>query len=139
VGNIVIGRAIGGLVKVRHCAYLYEWLDISDRGGEANAFFGQIKAAVDNYRHNRTHHDYLIRLAMAINSSWDASTAQYVEMYRYGLLTKEWHANRRKLIDQFIRNLKKEQALFAEFFYPGNQEYTDRFDWDLKQALSKDV
>ncbi|HXV99107.1 MAG TPA: glycogen/starch synthase, partial [Anaerolineae bacterium] len=52
LGNIVIGRAIGGLVKVRHCAYLYEWLDISDRAGEANAFFWQIKAAIDAYRYN---------------------------------------------------------------------------------------
>ena len=40
LGNIVIGRATGGLTKVRHCAYLYDWLDISDRAGEAAAFFG---------------------------------------------------------------------------------------------------
>ncbi|MBI1880841.1 MAG: hypothetical protein HYR94_21905, partial [Chloroflexi bacterium] len=136
LGNIVIGRAVGGLVKVRHCAYLYEWLDISDRSGEATAFFGQIRAAIDTYRHNHAHHDYLIRTAMAINSSWDASAGQYVEMYRYGVLTKKWQANRRKLIDEFIRNLKKEQTLFAEFFYPGQQEFSDRLDWELKQALS---
>jgi glycosyltransferase involved in cell wall biosynthesis len=48
VGNIVIGRATGGLTKVRPCAYLYEWLDISDRAGEANALFWQIKAAIDD-------------------------------------------------------------------------------------------
>ncbi len=136
VGNIVIGRAIGGLVKVSHCAYLYEWLDISDRGGEANAFFGQIRAAIDTYRQNHAHHDYLIRTAMAINSSWDASAAKYIEMYRYGCLTQKWHAERRQLIDTFIRNLKKERALFSEFFIPGQQEYADRFDWELKQTLS---
>ncbi|MBE7467943.1 MAG: hypothetical protein DPW09_00445 [Anaerolineae bacterium] len=136
VGNVVIGRAIGGLVKVRHCAYLYDWLDISDRPGEANAFFWQIKAAIDNYRSNHAHHDYLVRTAMAINSSWDASAAQYVEMYRYGLLTKKWQKSRRQLIDKFLSQLNTEQELFAEFFIPGRQEYTDRLDWELKEALS---
>ena len=50
LGNVVIGRATGGLTKVRHCAYLYDWLDISDRAGEAAAFFGQIAAAITTYR-----------------------------------------------------------------------------------------
>lgn len=136
VGNIVIGRAIGGLVKVRHCAYLYDWLDLSDRAGEANAFFWQIKAAVDNYRHNRAHHDYLIRMAMAINASWDDSAAQYVKMYRYGLLDKKWQAERQKLIEKFAKSLGPDRSLFAQFFAPGQQEYGDKFDWELKQALS---
>ncbi len=136
VGNVVIGRAIGGLVKVRHCAYLYDWLDISDRPGEANAFFWQIKAAIDNYRSNHAHHDYLVRTAMAINSSWDASAAQYVEMYRYGLLIKKWQKSRRQLIDKFLSQLNTEKELFAEFFIPGRQEYADRLDWELKEALS---
>jgi glycogen synthase len=135
VGNIVIGRAIGGLVKVRHCAYLYNWLDLSDRAGEANAFFWQIKAAVDNYRHNRPHHDYLVRMAMAINASWDASAAQYVEMYRFGLLDKKWQAERQKLIERFAKSLGPDRSLFAQFFAPGRQEYGDKFDWELKQVL----
>src|SRR5262249_5303550 len=42
VGNVPICRATGGLVKVRHCGYLYDWLDISDWYGEANAFFQKI-------------------------------------------------------------------------------------------------
>jgi glycogen synthase len=136
VGNIVIGRAIGGLVKVRHCAYLYDWLDISDRAGEANAFFWQIKTAIDVYRYNHAHHDYLIHTAMTLQSSWDASAAQYIDMYRYGLLAEKWRAERRQLIDNFIRRLKTERNLFADFFIPGTQEYADRFDWELKQALS---
>ena len=135
VGNIVIGRATGGLTKVRHCAYLYEWLDISDRAGEANAFFGKSKPpltpivtispsrSIDPHRYG-------------YQSSWDASAAQYMEMYRYGLLAKKWRAERRQLIDKFIHRLKKERAPFAEFFIPGTQEYTDRLDWELKQALS---
>jgi glycogen synthase len=136
LGNIVIGRATGGLTKVRHCAYLYEWLDISDRAGEANAFLGQIRAAIDTYRYNQPMHAQLIRTAMAINSSWDASAGQYVEMYQYGLLTKKWQAERRRLIHEFIHELKKDRTTFAEFFIPGQQEYTDRLDWELRQALS---
>ncbi len=135
VGNIVIGRAIGGLVKVRHCAYLYDWLDLSDRPGEANAFFWQIKAAVDNYRHNRPHHDYLVRMAMAINASWDASAAQYVEMYRYSLLVRQWHTKRQELIKKFVTSLGPDREMFDQFFFPGRQEYGDRFDWELKEAL----
>ncbi len=135
VGNIVIGRATGGLTKVRHCAYLYEWFDISDRAGEANAFFDQIKAAIDTYRHNPARHVELIRTAMAINASWDASAAQYVHMYRYGLLAKKWQAERQKLIAKFAKSLKKERSLFAEFFIPGQQEYGDKFDWELKATL----
>lgn len=135
VGNVVIGRAIGGLIKVRHCAYLYEWLDLGDRAGEANAFFGQIKAAIDNYRHNRPHHDYLVRMAMAINASWDASASQYVEMYRYGSLVKKWQVERQHLIEKFANSLGPDRPTFAQFFAPGQQEYGDKFDWELKQAL----
>ncbi|MBN1219300.1 MAG: glycogen/starch synthase [Anaerolineae bacterium] len=135
LGNIVIGRATGGLTKVRHCAYLYEWLDISDRPGEANAFFGQIKAAIDTYRHNPDQHGDLIRTAMAIDASWDASAQQYVDMYRYGLLMKKWLAERRGLIEKFTAWLKKDREMFAGFFIPAQQEYGDRLDWDLKETL----
>ena len=48
--TLVIGRATGGLTKVRHCAYLYDWLDISDRAGEAAAFYAQIATAIATYR-----------------------------------------------------------------------------------------
>lgn len=135
VGNIVIGRATGGLTKVRHCAYLYEWFDISDRGGEANAFWWQIKAAIDNYRHNPAHHAYLIRTAMAINASWDASAGQYVEMYRYGRLAKQWQVKRHQLLANFTQSLKSDKALFRAFFAPGHQEYADPLDWELRNFL----
>ncbi len=137
VGTVVIGRATGGLPKVRHCAYLYEWLDISDRPGEANAFFHQIKAAIDNYRHNYAHHEYLMRTAMAINASWDASTAQYIDMYRYGLMVKKW---RRKWIDfipDFVKSLGEDRTLFNSFFVPAKGEYSSDLDWRLKTALNK--
>jgi len=135
VGNIVIGRATGGLPKVRHCAYLYEWLDVSDRTGEANAFFWQIRAAIDTYRHNPTGHTELVRTAMAINASWDASATQYIQMYRYGLLTKKWREERQKLITKFAKSLRTERSLFSEFFIPGQEEYGDELDWELKKAL----
>ena len=137
VGNLVIGRATGGLTKVRQCAYLYEWLDISDRAGEANALWWQIKAAIDNYRHNPAHHAYLIHTAMTLNTSWDASAGQYVEMYRYALLFKQWRAKRQQLLESFTRSLKSDRALFSEFFAPGQQEYSDWYDWELKRFLAE--
>src|SRR5262245_44452045 len=137
LGNIVIGRATGGLTKVRHCAYLYEWLDISDRAGEAAAFFGQIAAAIATYRHNPSGHTALMRAAMAINASWEYSARQYIDLYRYGLLAKQWYKERQKLIAHFTRALAQERELFTTFFTPGQQEYSDRLDWELKIALDK--
>lgn len=145
-----IGQAMAGYIKqgqfdtvhlhdyhVGHCAYLYHWLDISDRAGEANAFFGQIKAAIDTYRHNPVRHRELVYLAMEIDASWDKSAGQYVNMYRYGLLVKKWQAERRKLIDKFIKLLNDDRHVFAEFFIPGQKEYADQYDWRLKEALEK--
>jgi glycogen synthase len=135
LGNIVIGRATGGLTKVSDCAYLYEWLDISDQAGEADAFFQKIKVAIDTYRHNPSRHQELVQAAMEIDASWDTSAAQYINMYRYGLLMKRWHTERQKLIQKFIKSLKEERSLFSEFFIPARQEYGDVFDWELKNAL----
>lgn len=139
VGNVVIGRATGGLTKVRHCAYLYEWLDISDRAGEANAFFEQIRRAIDTYRYNPVRHAELIRIAMQIDAGWDRSAAQYVGMYRYGLLTKKWLKQRRKLLQKFVKKLDEECDLFAEFFIPARAEYADTFDWQLKDRLEQEL
>jgi starch synthase len=136
VGNIVIGRATGGLTKVRHCAYLYEWLDISDRAGEAHTFWWQIKQAIDDYRHNPGRHSFLLRTAMSLDASWDASAAQYVAMYRYGQLVKQWQAKRHQLVESFTRSLKNDQQTFADFFAPGHQEYADHLDWELKHLLT---
>jgi hypothetical protein len=138
VGNVVIGRATGGLTKVRHCGYLYEWLDISDRAGEANAFFWQIKAAIDTYRHNPDRHTELIRAAMSLDASWDTSAGQYVDMYRYGLLVKKWHAEKQGLVEKFSQSLKKDRRMFAEFFIPARDEYRDNYDWALKTSLQND-
>jgi glycogen synthase len=135
LGNIVIGRATGGLTKVRHCAYLYDWLDISDRFGEAVAFFGQIAAALTTYRQHPALHTELIHMAMAIDASWQHSAQQYVDMYRYGFLTKQWYKERQKLVQNFTQKLARQRELFATFFMPGRQEYGDRLDWELRAAL----
>src|SRR5215510_491672 len=137
LGNIVIGRATGGLTKVRHCAYLYDWLDISDRAGEAAAFFAQIAAAIATYRSYPARHTELMHTAMALDASWQHSAQQYVDMYRYGFLTKQWYKERQKLIADFTRKLARERELFATLFMPGRQEYGDRLDWELRAALDR--
>jgi glycogen synthase len=140
LGNVVIGRATGGLTKVRHCAYLYEWLDISDRAGEAAAFFGQIQAAMTTYRYRPALHAEMVRRAMAIDASWEYSARQYVEMYRYGFLVKDWYKKRQQLIADFTHALTPEQRkLFGMFFIPGRQEYGDRCDWELRAVLDREL
>ena len=137
LGNIVIGRATGGLTKVRHCAYLYDWLDISDRVGEAAAFFAQIAAAIATYRSYPARHTELMHTAMALDARWQHSARQYVDMYRYGFLTKQWYKERQKLVANFTQKLARERELFATFFMPGRQEYGDRLDWELREALDR--
>lgn len=148
LGTVVIGRLTGGLAKVRHCAYLYEWLDISDWWGEVNALFWQIKFAIDTVRHNYPEHLEMMRRAMAVNASWDASAEQYVKMYRYGILAKKWQRERQEVIQglaspeerqqrirDFTQTLDGELNIFADFFAPGQQEYSNPYDWELKAAL----
>jgi glycogen synthase len=134
LGNVVIGRATGGLTKVAHCAYLYQWLDISDRAGEAGAFFGQVAAAIDTFRGNPARHGEMVRSAMAIDASWDASANRYVNMYRYGFLTRRWKEERRQLVGRFLDSLGNDHGMFMELFVPGLREYGDAYDWELKNA-----
>jgi len=136
LGNVVIGRATGGLTKVAHCAYLYDWLDISDRLGEASAFFRQITTAIDVYRKDPARHAQMVHNAMTIDAGWDTSASQYIDMYRYGFLVKAWHEKRQELIESFGGSLGKELRLFAEFFIPALKEFGDRFDWQLKAWLT---
>ncbi|MFQ5575481.1 MAG: glycogen/starch synthase [Anaerolineae bacterium] len=135
LGTIVIGRLTGGLAKVQHCAYLYRWLDISDRAGEAAAFFEQISAAIETYRRHPARHWELMKQAMTIDASWDRSAMQYVNMYRYGLLAKKWQAERQKTVARFIKTLKEDGELFADFFVPARHPYSDPLDRALKAAL----
>lgn len=121
VGNIVIGRRTGGLAKVEHCAYLYDWLDVSDYWGEANAFFEQIRTAVDVYRQDKQRHAYLMMTAMRLNTSWSKPAQQYVQMYQYGLLMREWWLEKGKPqpnVDGFAAEVKEKAPFFADFFSP---------------------
>ena len=137
VGNIVIGRLTGGLAKVRGCAYLYEWLDIADRAGEAAAFLGQIKAAIDTYRHDSARHWALIQAAMSLDASWDKSARQYVQMYLYGLLMKKWLKRKQKLVLDYAKSLTEmDAALLSEFFIPAGGGYSDGVDWSLFRQIS---
>ncbi|MCK8604032.1 glycogen/starch synthase [Desulfoferrobacter suflitae] len=137
LGNIVIGRATGGLTKVAHCAYLYEWLDISDRAGEAGAFFQQIKTAVDVYRHDPERHGQLVQAAMQIEAGWEVSALHYLQMYHYGFLIKKWRRKRAALVADFIESLNDDLDIFTQFFIPARDEYGDAFDWQLKKALTE--
>jgi hypothetical protein len=56
-------------------------------------------------------------------------------MCRYGLLTKKWFIKRQQLVEQFQQSLAEDLPLFNEFFIPGEQEFGDGFDWQLKQSL----
>ena len=70
-------------------------------------------------------------------ASWGYAARQYIAMYRYGLLARQWYKARQKLIAHFTQALAHERELFATFFMPGRQEYGDRLDWELKTALDQ--
>jgi len=81
-----------------------------------------------------------VRMAMTIDAGWEDSARQYVEMYRYGFLVKQWYKKRQQLIADFTHELTPEQReLFATFFMPGRQEYGDRCDWELRAALDREL
>lgn len=135
LGTIPIARATGGLTKIRDCGYLYEWLDIRDRSGEAWAFFNKVKEAIHVYRNNHAQHQDLIRKAMAVNASWDQSADQYLDLYRYGLLVKHWRVERRGYLHTFANSLSKERAMFARYFMPRYGFHGDEYDWELRNVL----
>ena len=135
LGNVVVGRRTGGLAKVGHCAYLYEWLDVGDRGGESGAFFDRIRVAVDVYRGDKPRHDDLVKTAMAIEASWDKSADLYVQMYRFGFLMRRWQEKRAQWISKFIEKLGDERELFSNFFHPGDAPFGESYNWQLRHAL----
>ena len=139
LGNLVIGRATGGLTKVSRCAYLYKWLDISDRAGEAEAFFDKIKEAIDTFRHDPEQHVRLVRLAVDIDASWDTSADRYVDLYRYGLLVKKWQKRRKGLVQRFVASLDEDQELFSDFFIPGRGPFGEALERELRAALNSAV
>lgn len=139
LGTLVIGHRTGGLAKVAHCGYLYDWLDLSDRAGEAEAFHAQIRKAVQVYRHDPDEHLRMVRTAMTIDAGWAHSAELYIRLYRYGLLLREWQAGRAELlrtVEKYGRSLVKQEPLFREFFLPLEGDLLDlRMEEFLKQSL----
>ncbi len=137
LGNIVIAHRTGGLAKMEQCGYLYDWLDQADHEGETIAFFDQIRLAVDTYRHDPARHLELIRRAMSINAHWSKSAAQYVAVYRYGLLLEEWTRKRRSLlrsVDGYADKMVEKEPLAEALFSPFRG---DILDVRLAEALKR--
>jgi glycogen synthase len=135
LGNVPIAHAIGGLTKSGHCGYLYEWLDIRDHWGEADALFWKIKDALYNFRDNHAHHDCLLRRGMEQDATWDRAAAQYLDLYRYGLLYKDWRRMRRQSLWDFARGANTSQPEFRRYFAPAHAPYDDAYDWELKHVF----
>jgi glycogen synthase len=137
LGTLVIGRRTGGLAKVASVAYLYDWLDVGDYWGEAEAFFHQIHRAVDTYRHRPRHHAQLMRQAMTLPTAWESSARQYLQMYRFGLLMRKWWTEKARHPpdpSRFVRSLGGQAALFDRFYNP---LWGDSLDWELKRELAR--
>ncbi|MBI5623468.1 MAG: glycogen/starch synthase [Elusimicrobia bacterium] len=137
LGAVPICRATGGLVKVRHCGYLYEWLDVGDYGGEAEAFLAKVKEALAVFRDDYPGHQALVRRALATDAAWDASAADYVRLYRYGRLAKMWHASGRTDPEAFAAGLGRDRRLFSAFLAPGKGAYGHPADLELRAALDR--
>ena len=135
LGTVVIGHLTGGLAKVRHCAYLYKWLDEADRAGEARALTAQMLAAIDCFRDQPREHKALMRTAMAIDAGWERSAAEYVDMYRYGQLAKAWQQMQRGAVGRFLTKLGAQRELFARYFVSGTGAYGQRLDRAMYHAL----
>ena len=81
VGTLPICRATGGLTKIRHCGWLYDWLDLGDWWGEVDAFFAVIREALGVFRTEPHEHLRRMRAGLRTDTSWDASALRYVELY----------------------------------------------------------
>jgi len=138
LGSIVIGRRIGGLAKVAPVAYLYDWLDVGDVAGEANAFLNRIKEAVTLYRKEPSKHLTLMQKAMRIDTSWEPAARVYLRMYRYGLLVRRWWEEKSRAKPSASRFLKGldlvETGIFNDFFSP---VWGDTWDWELRAMLDQ--
>lgn len=136
LGTVVIGRRIGGLAKVDPVAYLYDWLDVGDVAGEANAFLSQIKTAVTLFRQNGTEHQFLMQKAMDIDTSWESAARNYLRMYRYGLLIRRWWQEKSHSMPNTAEFAAKldvfELNILLDFFSP---VWGDQFDWELREIL----
>jgi len=136
LGTLVIGRRTGGLSKVDRCAYLYDWLDIGDRKGEASAFLEQIKVALDVFRDKPEAHQGMVRKAMSIDAGWRKSAVQYLRLYRYGMLVKQWEKERhlpQYSAEEAASRLAHEEPSFGALF---SSVWGGKLDLELEMALN---
>jgi hypothetical protein len=129
------------LSKVSDCAYLYDWLDLSDREGEAEAFFSQIQKAVETFHGAPATHRELVLKAMAVDSSWNSSAKQYLEIYRYGLLHRQWLRDRDNLngsIEEYGQKLLERQPLFSKLFHADSSKPSDQHLMGVLSKLSEE-
>ncbi|GAB4238069.1 MAG: glycogen synthase GlgA [Acidobacteriota bacterium] len=135
LGTIVIGHRIGGLAKVQKCAYLYDWLDIGDPVGEADAFYRTIREALTVYYTNPELHRRLMLAAMSLDAGWERAAEQYLAVYHYGMLFRDWRKKRGVLlraVDAYAAKTVEQQPLFADLFAP---VHNDILDLRLQRAL----
>ncbi|HUV13550.1 MAG TPA: glycogen/starch synthase [Acidobacteriota bacterium] len=136
LGTLVIGRRTGGLSKVDPFAYLYDWLDIGDREGEAAAFLEQIKVALEVFRNKPETHQDMVREAMSLDASWRKSAEQYLRVYRYGMLVKQWETERylpQYSAKEAAGRLAHEEPLFGALF---SSVWGGKLDRELERALN---
>ncbi len=136
LGSVVIGRRVGGLAKVDPVAYLYDWLDVGDVAGEAQALLSRIEAAVTLYRKEPSKHRALMKKAMQIDTSWEPAVRDYLRMYRYGFLVRRWWKEKSRAApsaQRFLDGLDSEETrIFSDFFSP---VWGDSWDWKLDAIL----
>ena len=119
LGTVVIGHNTGGLSKISECAYLYEWLDSGDTQGEAEAFFSSIKEAIETLRLNPKKHDNTVKAAMHLESGWEKSADQYINMYLFGILFRAWQGRKKtiiKQVDRYALRLFETHPFFLDFY-----------------------
>ena len=140
LGSVVIGHRTGGLAKVAECGYLYDWLDVADYWGEANAFAGQIELAIHTYRHDPSTHRERMLQGMALDASWSTSADTYLDLYRYGLMIKDWRRRLSGLAKRFSGGLGDDLESFQQFAEVAGPPFRNFQDLPLKRALgaSKD-
>ena len=133
LGTVVIGHNTGGLSKVAECAYLYEWLDSGDTKGEQDAFTRSIEQAVNTLFLDPEKHLELVKAAMNLDSGWEKSAAQYIDMYLYGRLFKAWQGKKTSIVEQVDRyalRLFEKHPFFPDF-------YSTALDDILEQRMSQ--
>jgi glycogen synthase len=84
-GTVVVARKCGGLAKIQGFGYLYDWLDVGDREGEARVFTEKLMEALRVFQERPALHKQLMLRAMNVDATWDSPAGQYLEMYLAGI------------------------------------------------------